>query len=137
MEPEAGNQSFVYEPLPNPQTHFRLIKFLQGGFGQSVARELSVRPIYGAPPYAAVSYTWGDPQSTPVILVDGKEMTVRANCERTEGIHEKNYQVALMGIIYSKASRSTPAWVLMQTTAPTSSTSLLGDLPPYRTPLST
>jgi hypothetical protein len=70
---------FIYQPLPDPHTHFRLLKIIQGGFNQHVVCELSVWPIEQAPPYVAVSYTWGDSGFTSIISLNGQHMTVRTN----------------------------------------------------------
>ncbi|KAH7408666.1 heterokaryon incompatibility protein-domain-containing protein, partial [Phaeosphaeria sp. MPI-PUGE-AT-0046c] len=78
------------------------------------------------PAYRAVSYMWGDPSVTQLILVNGKPVMIRSNlwnflsqmceegcydalwidalCINHQDIIERSQQVGLMGQIYSKAS---------------------------------
>jgi hypothetical protein len=81
MQAASGPTVFVYESLPNPRTSFRLIQILHGGFDKPLACELSVWPVEDAPPYIAMSYTWGDASVTPQITVNGQLATVTRNCE--------------------------------------------------------
>jgi hypothetical protein len=120
--------AFDYEPLPDPRTHLRLLRILKGSFDRPIVCELSCWAIDRAPPYIAVSYTWGEAGSVSVIAINGKSMTIRKNCEyvlqqqasvrgsaqcyfwvdaiciNQRGVQEKNHQVALMGKIYKTAT---------------------------------
>lgn len=82
--------------------------------------------------YRAVSYVWGSPSVTKAILIDGKQFVVRANlwdflaearrenftgalwvdaiCINQNNMEERSSQVAMMGLIYSKAI-NVWAWV--------------------------
>ena len=123
---EATLSVFQHDPLPDAKTHIRLLEILHGDFDQQVACKLSVWPIDDAPPYYAISYTWGDPDSTANVTINGKQLVVRQNCEyvlqqafssracqyfwidavciNQQSVHEKNYQVAMMGQLYSRAA---------------------------------
>ncbi|KAJ4417790.1 hypothetical protein N0V82_005956 [Gnomoniopsis sp. IMI 355080] len=95
QEPDEGTHLFTYEPLPDAATHIRLLQILTlddddkaPHHGQQpttstpkVHAELSVFPLATAPPYHAISYTWGDPNDTASVLINGKRMVVRRNCE--------------------------------------------------------
>jgi hypothetical protein len=122
-------QSFTHDPLPDSKTHIRLIKLLQGNFGQHVTCELSTWALDEAPEYCAISYTWGDPALSANITVNGQSMLVRRNCEYVlqqtfskmkagpryvwadaisiaqSDKQEKGHQVSLMGQIYDRAVR--------------------------------
>jgi hypothetical protein len=129
MDSAVDDGMFQHEPLPDPNTHFRLLKIIQGGFDKHVVCELSVWSINEAPPYIAISYVWGDPTSVSTITIDSQPATVRTNCEYVlqqqasapdtsqhyfwvdaicidqKSPTEKNHQVALMGRLYSNAMR--------------------------------
>jgi hypothetical protein len=82
--------------------------------------------------YRAVSYEWGDPSITHDIIIDGNPFPIRANlwnflsqarregfsralwidaiCINQKDIEERSSQVAIMGLIYSKAM-DVRAWV--------------------------
>lgn len=115
---------FKHDPLPEHTSYFRLLHIVRGDFGQHVECEISAWPINDAPPYYAISYTWGDPADTTEITVNGRPLVVRRNCEYVlqqafasktsqyfwvdaicidQTAEEKNHQVALMGEIYSGA----------------------------------
>jgi hypothetical protein len=128
MALDAPLPAFVHDPLPDSKTHIRLLEVLQGNFGQHVVCTLSAWPLDSAPPYNAISYTWGDPASTVNITVDGRTMVVRQNCEYVlqqaftntkketkylwvdaicidqSTLQERGHQVALMGELYKRAT---------------------------------
>jgi hypothetical protein len=72
MNGAAPLPAFEHDPLPDSTTHVRLLRIKRGDFKQHVECELSTRPIEGAPPYYAISYTWGDPDLTAEITLNGK-----------------------------------------------------------------
>jgi hypothetical protein len=127
--------NFKYPPLANPSRDIRLIS-LQGrsvtsstgqrslGDEQDICCELSAVPLDKAPPYVALSYTWGDPKDTLAIHVNNNVMHVtrnlhsallhlRLDCSRTLWVDavcidqqnnvEKSDQVQLMREIYHRA----------------------------------
>lgn len=124
---------FQHCPLPDAKTHIRLLKLLSVVKTRAVPVhcELTTFPITEAPPYRAISYTWGDPAPLASILVNGQQMDVRLNCEhalRQASQHtgdgtgdifiwidsicvnqldndEKSAQVAMMGRIFKTATQ--------------------------------
>ncbi|EAT82442.2 hypothetical protein SNOG_10107 [Parastagonospora nodorum SN15] len=121
---------FVHSPLPDSETHIRLLEVLQGNFEHHVVCVMSAWPLDSAPPYSAISYTWGDPALTATITIDGRNMVVGQNCEYAlqqtfaiekkkkekyvwvdavcidqNNIQERGHQVAIMGKVYSKAAQ--------------------------------
>ncbi|KAH7072130.1 heterokaryon incompatibility protein-domain-containing protein, partial [Paraphoma chrysanthemicola] len=120
---------FSHDPLPDSPRHIRLLEILQGDFGQHVICTLSTWEFDNAPPYVAISYTWGDPKSTTDITVNERCMLVRKNCEYAlqqvfhniknhrqyvwldaicidqSNIRERGHQVAFMGELYKKSSQ--------------------------------
>lgn len=132
MATSAEPLIFQHNPLPDAKTHIRLLKVVSVGDSRPnpVHCELATFPIAEAPPYRAISYTWGDPTSLTSILLNGQPMVVRVNCEyalRQASQHdgdetgdrflwidsicinqhdnEKGAQVAIMGDIFKTASR--------------------------------
>jgi hypothetical protein len=73
--------AFEHDPLSNSTTNFRLLHITRGDFEQHVECEISTWPIDGAPPYYAISYTWGDPADTAEITINGRPFVVHKNCE--------------------------------------------------------
>ena len=128
IAPHLGSDSgFNYSDLPDAANHIRLLLVLRAEEGQKVDCDLSVWPTKSAPPYNAISYTWGDPASIATIILNGKQITVRENCQYVlrqaywnnpdqhiwvdalcidqSNTDEKNIQVAMMGQIYRSAER--------------------------------
>lgn len=124
---------FQHCPLPDARTHIRLLKVLSVVKARAIPVycELTVFPVTEAPPYRAISYTWGDSAPLASILVNGQRMDVRLNCEYALGQasqhtstdeagdfhiwidsvcvnqfdnHEKGAQVAMMGQIFKTAT---------------------------------
>lgn len=122
---ETADSVFQYVPLSNPSTHIRLLEILEGDFDQRVVCKLSTWELTSAPPYYAISYTWGETRLMATIVVNGQEMKVRQNCEyvlqqsfasrrstyywcdaisiNQVDVLEKNHQVALFGTLYERA----------------------------------
>lgn len=115
---------FKYAPLIDSSSEIRLLELLE--LGQRVVCRLTAWSLEYAPLYYALSYTWGEAAFSTQIIVNDKEMTVRANCEYAlrqasaskssryfwvdaicidqTSTQEKNHQVAMMGRIYAKAA---------------------------------
>lgn len=74
---------FQHCPLADARTHFRLLKVLSVVEGRPIPVhcELTAFSIADAPPYHAISYTWGNPAPLALILINGRQMHVRLNCE--------------------------------------------------------
>lgn len=134
----ASKQSsvFCHDSLPAASSHFRLLEItnIDDSRANEVCCRLRTFALENAPSYCAVSYTWGDSDDTTYILVDGKRMEVRQNCEyvlkqakwysngrraptrrryfwcdaiciNQADNNEKAFQVAMMGDIYKRAER--------------------------------
>jgi hypothetical protein len=121
--------TFIYERLPDALTHIRLLEVLQGNIGQHVVCAMSVWPLDTAPPYDAISYTWGDPALTVPVTINGQKMIVRQNCEYVmqqwfttkssaakyiwvdaacidqSNLKERGSQVTIMGELYKRSSQ--------------------------------
>ncbi|KAF4848561.1 D-xylose 1-dehydrogenase [Colletotrichum siamense] len=119
--------AFSYEALPDEKAYIRLLEVqeLDTTAVYGVRCQLTAWPLEHAPGFHAISYTWGDPEQTTFIHVNGKLLKVRRNCEyalkqaRCHGgtrFHwvdaicinqsdhqEKSHQVQMMGRIFKKA----------------------------------
>jgi len=122
----SSTPGFRHEALPDPKSYIRLLEILNGGPNKQIACRLTAWSIQDAPPYYALSYTWGNPNETTKIVINGKTASVTANCEYAlrqahtcakdkyfwmdalsidqSSTHEKGFQVAMMGRIYEKAA---------------------------------
>lgn len=115
--------AFEYSRLPAgairlmrvlPDTQDRILRFEIGNFGRALA-----------PPYTAVSYTWGDEEATELIYLNRRPFSVRPNlwgclyylrsdawkyiwvdaiCIDQRNVGEKTEQVGAMGSTYSHAA---------------------------------
>jgi hypothetical protein len=133
--------NFKYSPLANPSRDIRLISLQRTRRSlisrirrtslrdeQKIHCELSVVPLDKAPPYVALSYTWGDPKDTLPIYVNNILMQVTRNlhsallylgldsgtilwvdavCIDQQNNVEKSEQVQLMREIYQRAMHVT------------------------------
>lgn len=81
--PAASDNTFTHEPLPDPAKYIRLLEVLDDKYSKTikVRCRLTTWPIDSAPSYHAISYMWGDPKSNTLILMNGKTLQVRTNCE--------------------------------------------------------
>lgn len=69
-------------PLPNPSLYIRLVQVEDADtYEGTIKCSLTSWSISEAPAYQAISYTWGDPDSTSRIIVNGKNLQVHNNCE--------------------------------------------------------
>lgn len=84
-KPAASVSTFTHEPLPDPAKYIRLLELLDDDYSTTikVRCRLTTWPIDSAPPYHAISYTWGDAGSNATILMNDKALRVRTNCEFT------------------------------------------------------
>jgi hypothetical protein len=110
-------------------TNIRVIEILHNDTTDPqplISCKLHVVSLDDTPAYRALSYVWGDEAVTRTILVDGYRFNVRKNlfdflaqyrsndeggylwidalCIDQSNVQERNHQVALMGIVYSKAA---------------------------------
>lgn len=56
------------------------IGFFRTEEGRPRACQTSIHNLDTAPPYRAISYTWGDPANPQTIHLDGRPFAVRKNC---------------------------------------------------------
>lgn len=121
---------FRHDPLDDSRACIRLLRILSVDLARDVPVrcELSTWPaIDEAPKYIAISYTWGDVAVNSNILINGKRMNVRSNCEyvlrqtrpyikdgylwidavciNQNDNDEKSDQVAKMGEVFKKATQ--------------------------------
>ena len=114
---------FSYEPLPSNRA-IRLVKFLPGPHPTC---QIVTVEVEKAPPYVALSYTWGCKNLSRVILANGAEISITVNlaeaidaififvrersmmfwadsiCINQADVHERSSQVRLMNTIYRSA----------------------------------
>ncbi|KAF1835207.1 hypothetical protein BDW02DRAFT_597468 [Decorospora gaudefroyi] len=127
----STSTSYEYQALDATRNQFRLVKLRRVSSGP-VQCELSTFDIVDAPPYVALSYTWGAPNPAyPILVDDGGVLSIRENlhsfllelreedlhkdtppwnlwidqiCIKQSDVSERNAQVAMMGRIYSDAA---------------------------------
>lgn len=83
MAAASETEIFKHEELPDAATHIRLVEVTSVDDARDIKVHcrLTAWPKASAPAYTAISYTWGDPRLLATILVNGKRMEVRRNCE--------------------------------------------------------
>ncbi|KAF2832751.1 hypothetical protein CC86DRAFT_280043, partial [Ophiobolus disseminans] len=126
---------YTYAALPDAATHIRLLQILPRHGKAPLSADIRISiltvPFHIAPPYHAVSYTWGDPNDEEHFTVatdfGNRHLVVRKNCADVlwqldnmkpaknywvdaicidqSDEKEKSLQVALMGEIYRRAER--------------------------------
>ena len=124
---ETAHSEFQYFDLPDAATHIRLLRIIAAEEDNDVQCGLSVWSLESAPPYNAISYTWGARTETKTIQLNGHRLVVRSNCEYVlrqtylydhnmyiwidalcidqGNVPENNVQVAMMGDLYKRAER--------------------------------
>lgn len=117
--------AFVYEPLPLDDW-IRLLRILPGR--GPLHGELIPARTTGETHYEALSYTWGNPEKTEALYVNGSLLPLTANCASAirnlrhpreprvvwidavcinqNDQDEKGHEVNMMGEIYSRAART-------------------------------
>ncbi|KAB8201034.1 heterokaryon incompatibility protein-domain-containing protein [Aspergillus parasiticus] len=129
MPSSMTSKSQLYQALVQNTREIRLVSVTDGSLTTENPDLINCRyqvfELDKAPPYHALSYTWGDPTFPATILLNGVEIQVTRNlhfalkrlqrlhdvqyiwidaiCIDQSNILEKNYQVPLMGQIYSGA----------------------------------
>ncbi|KAJ9603999.1 hypothetical protein H2200_011521 [Cladophialophora chaetospira] len=116
-----------FKTLENSQRHFRLLTVAPAPSSAGLIRcSTEIYHLDGAPPYRAVSYTWGGGTKNRAIFLNGKKFKVRPNlyallqhlqrsnydsyfwidaiCIAQSDVRERNHQVRIMGSIYTKAT---------------------------------
>lgn len=120
----SAGKAFRYSSLDASEHQIRLLKFRKEE--EEIHCQVSVFRLEEAPPYRALSYTWGPPFPIYDIYIQGKRLSVRENLYRflqkilqdrrkyeylwidqlsidQINVHERNHQVALMAEIYKRA----------------------------------
>jgi hypothetical protein len=118
---------FRYEPLDPSVDSIRLLE-LEPADNQQILRCRIIHvPFRKRPKYEALSYTWGSPELTSTILLNGTPMAIRPNlhdallalrrdheprliwadaiCTDQSNLAERERQVRFMDSIYSRAAR--------------------------------
>ncbi|OQN96257.1 hypothetical protein B0A48_17819 [Cryoendolithus antarcticus] len=125
METLSAGSIFRHDRLPDAKTHIRLLEVLTARSDAITECRLTYWAVAAAPPYIAISYTWGDPLEVSEIIVNAAKLEVRNNCVqvlRQANHHgpgyywvdaicinqlddqEKSSQVKMMGAIFRKAT---------------------------------
>ncbi|KAL9111525.1 MAG: hypothetical protein Q9227_004013 [Pyrenula ochraceoflavens] len=121
-----------YAPLNRSKKEIRLLRLQRPTCDGPVKCEIVHRSLNERPQYDALSYYWGAPSATKAIAVNGAEVHVRRTLCRfleclmarfttlvvwldaisinQEDVEERNWQVSLMGEIYSGAE-NVYAWL--------------------------
>lgn len=120
-------EDYTYDSIPEGE-NLRVLKLEPGHFDDPIRCRLQVESLQDAwRTYEAISYVWGDQNSTRWILIDGKRFSVTTSlfealqhfrdntvakifwadaiCIMQTNPPEKGYQVQLMAKIYEGASR--------------------------------
>ena len=131
---EMNYEPCQYTPLPSASSfrllQLRLVHSSNTGSGAGPLRGSLVEvSLDDYPEYHALSYTWGDPTPTELVLLDGKYLGITANCaaalrrlmrgkggmliwvdsicinqaETPAALQERSKQVAMMDLIYRNA----------------------------------
>ena len=119
--------TFMWPPLEDARTQIRLLHLQPHSSDEDeISAELEVFSKDSAPPFNAISYTWGIAAPEHAIEINGTSMIVRPNCRyalwqarkhfpntrvwidavciNQDNIAEKSDQVAIMGDIYEMAA---------------------------------
>jgi hypothetical protein len=119
--------SSALEPLSDPSTQIRLLRIQSSNQDGGLSLNLVVCERENAPPYKAISYTWGDDENPRPLSVNGRIFYVTANCYyalwqtqihfpsclvwidsiciKQDDLREKELQVPRMDRIYGNASQ--------------------------------
>ncbi|XPS79501.1 hypothetical protein M3J09_011482 [Ascochyta lentis] len=121
-----GAPSYEYEPLDLTKHQIRLIKLDGEPVSQTICCKIATFDLTEAPPYTALSYTWGTPSPTYSIWLNERKFDVRENlyrfligfrpcnedpvyiwidqiCIDQRSAIERNHQVAQMRDIYQRS----------------------------------
>lgn len=73
-------EHYQHEPLPNSRDYIRLVEILPAAKKDHLTVIIKAFEISYAPPYAALSYTWGSEELSKSIIANGKLLQVTENC---------------------------------------------------------
>lgn len=71
---------FFPVPLERPNTQIRLRQIDRDGADHGLSVRLTTHNFEDAPPFFAISYTWGEDSEVQDIWIDGKICAIRKNC---------------------------------------------------------
>jgi hypothetical protein len=126
-------QIYQAVPLDPTQKHIRLFELYPGSPSEKLTGRVFVASLHDPPPYAAVSYVWGNQfEAYSIALNDGAPLRIGRNlhnalrdlrhpsqkvvlwtdaiCIQQHSEAEQSHQVQMMAQIYSRA-RSVRAWI--------------------------
>ncbi|WYZ43178.1 hypothetical protein EsH8_VI_000877 [Colletotrichum jinshuiense] len=129
MSDMLQSEGFHYQALSDPSNDIRLLEIIGEieADTDSINCELAIWPVKSTPSYHAISYTWGDTDTTKSVIINGKKVSVGKNCYNAlsqahssglsgnrffwidsicinqDDIPEKSQQVAIMSTIYRNA----------------------------------
>ncbi|KAH8656875.1 heterokaryon incompatibility protein-domain-containing protein [Ilyonectria robusta] len=72
-------ERYIYRPLDRDNGEIRLVKLEMSADDDDISCELLTVPLASAPPYEALSYTWGSPLNKHKISIDGTPFQVTGN----------------------------------------------------------
>ncbi|KAJ3532662.1 hypothetical protein NM208_g8335 [Fusarium decemcellulare] len=120
-----GETTFQYRSLDSRGSEIRLLRILPD-ISTRIQCQIFHTPLNIPHDYIAISYTWGDPLDTRLIVLDGHEFPITTSlwhalsrirsvstavivwadaiCINQHDLEERSYQVGLMTSIYQKAS---------------------------------
>ncbi|KAF2117943.1 heterokaryon incompatibility protein-domain-containing protein [Lophiotrema nucula] len=127
-----STQPLAYTALDRSTQSFRLIEVLPGD-SQQISCKFHIHQVganAACPPFTALSYTWGPPDSTSLIIIDNQSFPVRKNlwsalssyrkkindgtfrgllwvdavCINQQDTRERSHQVNMMDAIFSQAN---------------------------------
>lgn len=119
----SRTEPYNYKPLDLEKQQIRLISLKPGAADSTVECNLQIFDVESAPPYIALSYTWGPPSPTAHILIEEEHFEMRENlhnfllayrnddhneyyiwvdqiCISQGHTAERNHQVQMMSRIY-------------------------------------
>lgn len=124
----TGYRFYAYQPLPLSDEYIRELILDPGQGDDPLSGRLVINKLLDAPDFEAISYVWGAGIRDRWIIVDGRQLPITASmedalrqtrmpekrrtlwadsiCMNQEDNVEKSHQVAMMGRIYARSSRT-------------------------------
>lgn len=75
------DDSSLYKPLRGYRQDIRLLELYYGKDDEDIHCNLVTTPLEFAPPYEALSYTWGDPNKTTSLSIGKYTLKIRSNLD--------------------------------------------------------
>lgn len=124
----TGYRFYAYQPLPLSDEYIRQLILDPGQGDDPLSGKLVTTKLLDAPEFEAISYVWGANNRDRSILVGGRQLPITVSmedallqtrmpekrrtlwadsiCMNQEDNLEKSHQVAMMGQIYARSSRT-------------------------------